>query len=372
LQPSESIQTFSRTMKYVSVVSLAVLAFTCHARVSATPFVVQDLLDVAFSRFGSENTYDVSWKEEKGTVADVLSKDKRFSKLVELVGKNKKLLDMLKNKNARLTTFAPTNEAFDRFESENDGDEVDINEILSYHIVPKDEVQSKEMHNGQLLSTNLRLDTLKNDAQVLRICTRGRMCFCDQDICVNSIVGVEEADMESSNGIIHVVDRVITPPKSIMEEAKDHPRSMSMFTKAIERSGMENEINNARGVTVFAPFNNAWRKLGRKNLKYLFDTDEGRKMLKKVLMYHISPETLYADLDLREEDLKTIEAPTLLGRDIRVEGNLRDRDTLEVEVEGKRVRFQDGLSSQGPLHFLEDVLIPEGFRLPHPIGERRY
>ncbi|NJK64154.1 MAG: fasciclin domain-containing protein [Synechococcaceae cyanobacterium SM2_3_1] len=100
------------------------------------------------------------------------------------------------------TVFAPTDEAFaalpegtleDLLKPENK--DVLVN-ILTYHVVP-----------GAVMSTDLEsgdVGTVLEDATV-------EITVSDDGVMVND-ANVVTADIEASNGVIHVIDKVILPP----------------------------------------------------------------------------------------------------------------------------------------------------------------
>lgn len=103
------------------------------------------------------------------------------------------------------TVFAPTDEAFAALPEETlayllseEGKE-DLTAILLYHVVP-----------GEVLSSDLA-------GQALSAETAGGIAVDIDATMGNVIVGgatVVAADVETSNGVIHVIDTVILPPES--------------------------------------------------------------------------------------------------------------------------------------------------------------
>lgn len=109
------------------------------------------------------------------------------------------LVDTLKG-DGPLTVFAPTDEAFaalpagtleDLLKPEN---KEQLASILTYHVVP-----------GKVMSTDLTDDMTAQTAQGDEI-----MIDLDNGVMVND-ANVVSADIEASNGVIHVIDKVILP-----------------------------------------------------------------------------------------------------------------------------------------------------------------
>lgn len=112
------------------------------------------------------------------------------------------LVDTLKG-DGPFTVFAPTDEAFAALPEgtvetlllpEN---KAQLIEILTYHVVP-----------GKVMSTDLSDDMTAETVQGSEI-----TIDLDDGVKINEAT-VTAADIETSNGVIHVIDAVILPPQS--------------------------------------------------------------------------------------------------------------------------------------------------------------
>ncbi|MEM1235279.1 MAG: fasciclin domain-containing protein [Pseudomonadota bacterium] len=112
------------------------------------------------------------------------------------------LVDTLKG-DGPFTVFAPTDDAFAALpdgtvetllKPENQDQLV---AILTYHVVP-----------GKVMSTDLSDDMMAATVNGAEI-----MIDLDNGVMVNT-ASVVSADIEASNGVIHVIDSVILPPES--------------------------------------------------------------------------------------------------------------------------------------------------------------
>jgi uncharacterized surface protein with fasciclin (FAS1) repeats len=101
------------------------------------------------------------------------------------------------------TVFAPANEAFEALggtldtllEPEN---EAELAEVLTYHVVPG-ELRSSELRDGQMLKT-AQGGTLE-------------VQIANGEVTVDG-AKVAIPDVEASNGVVHVIDEVLTPPQT--------------------------------------------------------------------------------------------------------------------------------------------------------------
>ena len=131
-------------------------------------------------------------------IVEVAASDKRFTTLVDLVQKAGLADDLA---SGELTVFAPTNKAFNKLPRKTlravKRDKDLLISVLTYHVVagavPASEVveldgKSVETLNGK--SVKIRVD--------------------DKKVRVNR-AKVTQTDIHASNGIVHVIDRVLVP-----------------------------------------------------------------------------------------------------------------------------------------------------------------
>ena len=176
-------------------------------------FTVQatDFTNPALMVNNYENTMDIeNWmlndanfeandsKAESSTVVDIAVSNSDFSILVEAV-KKAGLVDAL-SAEGPFTVFAPTNAAFENLFSELGIDGVEdltaeqLTPILTYHVV------SGKVMSGDLSNTSV--GTLNEGSKIKVELSEG--------VKINES-NVVTADIEGSNGVIHVIDKVLVP-----------------------------------------------------------------------------------------------------------------------------------------------------------------
>ncbi|KAJ3210808.1 hypothetical protein HDU67_004992 [Dinochytrium kinnereticum] len=314
----------------------------------------------------------------EGNIWDRLREEKDFSKFVELVEKEKGLRDEFE-RGERMTVFAPTNEAVERFEerekerrrTERHRD-IKMGDILTYHIVPDHEIKRDDMREGVLFKTNLELDSLDGERQRIRVSKLFNEIYLNMYARVNP-----DAHHRAENGQIWGVDEVLIPPPDMMDILYAIPTEFSTTVAALSRLGTIDRIREVKGGTLLVPDNAAWEKLGFRNLYHLFG-DHGKEDLKKIMKYHGSDDLVYSTRIMRDRKVDLDSA--LKGERIHIEarrrgGGKRDdrrespKDYIFVVNEGEaRIRFTDGIAENGVLQIISEVLIPEGVELP---DERR-
>ncbi|HEX2103290.1 MAG TPA: fasciclin domain-containing protein [Solirubrobacteraceae bacterium] len=132
------------------------------------------------------------------TIVEVAASEPQFSTLVGLVQKAG-LGDTLSS--GRLTVFAPTNAAFARVPKATldalAANPARLRAVLTYHVA-----------QGRLTAANVvrrsRIRTV-NGASV-RVSVRGRRVF------LNRTTRIRKTNIRASNGVVHVIDRVLLPP----------------------------------------------------------------------------------------------------------------------------------------------------------------
>ncbi|KAJ3182792.1 hypothetical protein HDU85_002394 [Gaertneriomyces sp. JEL0708] len=349
----------------------------------------------------SENLEGWKTGHEGGSLIDRLRSEKMFSRFVEVIEKERGLRDDLENRDRQTTVFAPTNEAFERLEKEmgaaGKGDNQRMGEMLRYHICPDMELRMDDMVSGTLLSTGLKLRDLDDRHQRIRVFR------FHGDVWLNMRARVHKKGMEAENGRIFAIDRVLMMPHHAREMLYMVPTETSTFLAGAERTGVSHLMREERGLTIFAPSNEAWNRLGFENLRYLFSCvgqkHEGERRgvrhgrgedhemkcqgmhdLRKILMYHMGRDVAWST-DMMEKHNMRIR--TMHGNnEISIEAKQRrGRDRLECKDHNRvcdprmfnfiindgeaRIAFTDVLARNGDIHMIDDVLIPRDVNLPY-------
>jgi len=137
-----------------------------------------------------------------GSVVDTVVNSPDFSTLLSAVQKTG-LADALKVD--RLTVFAPTNEAFANLDS---GDlqklldnPVQLLDVLTYHVIDHT-LYSAGLYDRELPhSADTHHDRLWIEVR------------SESGVYINNVAHVTQADISTTNGVIHVIDRVLIPAR---------------------------------------------------------------------------------------------------------------------------------------------------------------
>ncbi len=121
--------------------------------------------------------------------------------------------------------------------------------------------------------------------------------------------------------------------------------SFKTLATALEAAGLVDTLKGPGPFTVFAPTDEAFAKIPKADLDALI-ADKAR--LTKVLTYHVVPgKVMAADV------IKLKEARTVEGQMVKIDS------ASGVKVNGANVVKADVLASNGVIHVIDSVILPE-------------
>lgn len=286
-----------------------------------------------------------------GTIVEVAQGNSDFSVLVEAVVAAG-LVDTLSGAGP-FTVFAPTNNAFGALLAELGttkeallGNRALLTAVLSYHVVPG-KVESAAVAGllGKPITT-VQGDIFKIDS------TAGALTITDGR---NRTAGVSATDIQASNGVIHVIDRVLLPAdKNIVETAIAAAPEFSILVEAVVKAGLAATLSGPGPFTVFAPTDAAFAAaLSELSLtkEQLLDSP----LLGDILTYHVvNGRVLKAEVPVGED------VATVLG----VTETIRISNALVITDEAGRttnITTTDVLTRNGVVHVIDRVMLPSAF-----------
>lgn len=242
----------------------------------------------AFTSCEDEEMTPDSMEMEKDNIVKTAQETESLSILVEALTMFPDLVDAL-SAEGTYTVFAPTNDAFAALlnvagqTSLEDVPESVVERILKYHVISGAALKSTDLKDGQIASTILSED------DVIEVGIDGNA------VQINS-ANVSTANVEASNGIVHVVDAVLVPAlemsivNTIVEPAYFN-KNFSILTEAVITADLVGSlINKEANFTLFAPDNAAFEKAGITSLAGLTAND-----LAPILTYHVIDGEVFGD-----------------------------------------------------------------------------
>jgi len=277
-------------------------------------------------------------------IVETAQADSRFSILVEAVVAAD-LAGTLSGPGP-LTVFAPTNDAFAALLAELGvtkaqllADKALLTQVLTYHVLPG-KVLKADVPAGKAITTVqggiFKVDVMGSDLVI----TDGR----------NRTAKITATDLIATNGVIHVVDKVILPAdKNVVQTAQALP-DFSILVEAVVAANLQGTLSGSGPFTVFAPTNAAFAallaELGVTKDQLLADVP----LLTRVLTYHVvNGRVLKADVPVGAA-IATVEGGTFTV----------DASLAITDQRGRQsgIVATDVLSSNGVIHVVDRVLLP--------------
>ena len=275
-------------------------------------------------------------------IVDTAVADGRFKTLAAALGAAG-LVETLKGAGP-FTVFAPTDDAFAKLpagtidELLKPENKQKLTDILLYHVVSS-KVMAADVVKLTSASTVFGKDvTVKVDM--------GTVYINDARVVIT--------DIETSNGVIHVIDSVLLPPaedammdKTIVDVAVADGR-FTTLAAALGAAGLVETLQGTGPFTVFAPTDDAFAKLPAGTIDELLKP-ENKQKLTDILLYHVvSAKVMAADV------VNLTSATTVLGKDLTItvkDGKVFLNDTVQVII-------TDIEASNGVIHVIDAVLLP--------------
>ena len=122
--------------------------------------------------------------------------------------------------------------------------------------------------------------------------------------------------------------------------------NFNTLAKALTETGLVEALQGDGPFTVFAPTDEAFAKLPEGNVEALF---KDKETLKKILLYHVVSGNVTS-----KEVVNLNKAETLAGKNIMIKSS-----DAGVMINDSKVTTADVMASNGVIHIIDTVLIPE-------------
>ena len=236
------------------------------------------------------------------------------------------------------TVFAPTDQAFadagiNLSTFDTDEEIAVLTDILLYHVYTAGAVYAADVTDGLTVA-------MANGDDASFTVTDGTVMIGDATVTT--------ADVVASNGVIHVIDKVLMPPADLVDIA-----AVAMSTgmhdslvAALVKADLVSTVQGDGPFTVFAPTDQAFTNAGI-DLDS-FTTDEEIAALTNILLYHVYSGAVNA-------------ADVTDGLAVQmVNGDYAQFTVTEgtVMIEDATVTAADVMASNGVIHVIDKVLMP--------------
>lgn len=171
--------------------------------------------------------------------------------------------------------------------------------VLRYHILQQtiltNDLQVVDPHFVQTMLSNQSWTNVTGGQRVTLMRQDEEEVFFVSGLDSRSMIDYQNRDIYFFEGFMQPVDTLLVLPLSLAETIRARVPSMSAFLGALYKTGLADEVMQARDVTIFAPDNQAFqRTFGALDELSL---DE----LRNVLAYHIVPDRVMYSNDLQHQ-----------------------------------------------------------------------
>jgi len=245
-----------------------------------------------------------------------------------------------------LTVFAPTNAAFAALLTELGvtkeallANKPLLTAVLTYHVLGS-KVMRADVPLGKAI-TPVSGGFFKIESNNGLKITDGR----------NRMSTITSTDIQASNGVVHLVDKVLLPAdKDIVATASALP-DFSILVEAVVAAGLVTTLQGTGPFTVFAPTNAAFAalltELGVSKAELLANT----ALLTKVLTYHVvSARVLKAEVPVNTA------ITTVQGQTFTINSSLVITDQ---NMRTSNITAADVFTSNGVIHVVDKVILPK-------------
>jgi len=287
-------------------------------------------------------------------IVQVAASNPQFSTLVALV-KKAGLAGALSK--GSLTVFAPTNAAFAYLKAHDPAtytaattNSSVLKKVLTYHVIGKKILAPAAIAAAK---AGAKVPTLEGEKIALSL-VGGK-------IKLNGAATVVTPNVMASNGVIHVINRVLVPPslmkapaptQSILQIAAGNP-DFSTLVSLVQKAGLVQTLSGAGPFTIFAPTNEAFQKLATASPATYQAVVTDPALLAKVLTYHAVAGAVTSTQALavakQNGSVTSVEgepiALSLVGGKLTLDGS-------------STVVTADILATNGVIHVIDTVLVP--------------
>ncbi len=288
------------------------------------------------------------------TIAEIASGNSNLSILVEALEKVNLVATL--DGSTQYTVFAPTNDAFAAFLDANNFANLDavpealLKEVLLNHVIVG-EVTSGQISTGYVKTLGKGSASSTNTLSMFINTANGVVI---NGGTANGGATVTQADIQASNGVVHVVNGVIGLP-TVTNHAIANP-NFSILVQALTRNDQPDFAGILAGsanapFTVFAPTNTAFGSL-LEELDVAALGDIPQATLEKTLKYHV-----VTGSNILAATLTNGSVNTFAGDSFTV-SVVNGAKITDANARISNITATDVQASNGVVHVLDKVLLP--------------
>merc|ERR1719316_1006654 len=163
---------------------------------------------------------------------------------------------------------------------------------------------------------------------------------------------VTSADVRASNGVIHIIDKVVIPPTVDIVGTAVAEGQFGILAEALTKAGLLEALQGDGPFTVFAPTDDAFAAAQLDKAALLNRAD-----LADILKYHVisGSKVMAADL-MEEQTVDTLNGlPVIITKKVDVQVDMLNKIVKFAEA---KVTSADVVASNGVIHVIDKVVLP--------------
>lgn len=279
------------------------------------------------------------------TIVDTVIANGRFTTLVaalQATGLDATLADTASD----FTVFAPTDEAFALLGQETIdallADTETLSDILTYHVI------SGEVNASTAIGlAGTMVDMVNGDALALSL--------DGSNLLVNTAT-VITTDIQTDNGIIHVIDAVLLPPadkgmptSSILETAIANG-NFTTLVAALQATSLDTVLaDESATFTVFAPTDDAFALIGEETINTLLANPD---VLSNILLQHVIADSAVDSVTAFSLNGANVETAAMTNIALQINAT-----TDLLMFGGANIVMKDIYTSNGIIHVIDAVIV---------------
>lgn len=294
------------------------------------------------------NDDDSDKKDEvviKTTIVDAAVSNGNFTTLVsalQATGLDTTLADT----ESSFTVFAPTDDAFALLGQDTINallaDIETLSDILTYHVI------SGEVNSTTAISlAGTTVDMVNGDAIGLSL---------DGESLLVNTATVITADIQTDNGIIHVIDAVLLPPEDMVQptanivETAVANGNFTTLVAALQATNLDTVLaDESATFTVFAPTDDAFALIGEETINTLLENTD---VLSSILLQHVVSGAAVNSVTAFSLNGTTVETASMANIALNI-----NTMTDMLMFGGANIVMKDIYTTNGVIHVIDAVVV---------------
>ena len=304
------------------------------------------ILSVFFLQACNDSDHDEQKSDvTKTTIVDAATSNGNFTTLLAAL-KATGLDSTLSDTQSTYTVFAPTDEAFALLGQNTIdallADTETLSDILTYHVI------SGEVNSATAIGlAGTTVDMVNGDVIGLSL---------DGDELLVNTATVTATDIQTDNGIIHVIDAVLLPPEKSMEptgnivETAIANGKFTTLVAALQATNLDTVLaDESSSFTVFAPTDEAFALIGEETMNTLLNNTD---VLTSILLQHVISGASVNSVTAFSLNGTMVETASTASIELKINSM-----TDMLMFGGANIVMKDIFTTNGVIHVIDAVVV---------------